>query len=177
MATAPTKLMTADEFWEFVHRPENQARTFELVRGEVVEMTKPGKLHGFVCGNVARILGNYAVQRKKGYVCTNDTGVIVEHDPDAVRGPDVLFYDDADFVEQINRKWDDKPSLLAVEVLSPSDTMSDLNERISEQLNLGTPLVWLFDPDATKVTVYRPGKNHYVRRSDDELTGEDVLPG
>ena len=34
---ATTKLLTADEFWEFVHRPENEPRSFELVDGEVVE--------------------------------------------------------------------------------------------------------------------------------------------
>jgi Uma2 family endonuclease len=126
MATAPTKLMTADEFGDFVHRPGNRDKSFDLVRGEVAEMTKPGRLHGFVCANIARILGNYAVQRKKAYVCSNDTGVIVERDPDSVRGPDLLFYEDAETVDHINRKWDDKPSLLAVEVLSPNDTMSDM---------------------------------------------------
>jgi Uma2 family endonuclease len=44
------------------------------------------------------------------------------------------------------------------------------------QLNHGTPLVWLVDPESRTVTVYRPGKQHYVLREDDELTGEDVLP-
>src|SRR5262249_15606205 len=92
MTTVSTKPMSADEFWDFVHRPENADRDFELVRGEVVEMTKPGKRHGFVCANVVSILWSFARQRKKGYVCSNDTGVLVEHDPDTVRGPDVLFF-------------------------------------------------------------------------------------
>lgn len=177
MATAPTKLLTAAEFLDFVNRPENEDKRLELVRGEVVEMPRPGKQHGLVRANVTTTLVLYARQRGKGYVCSNDTGVLVERDPDTVRGPDVLFYDDAEDFDQVNPKWADKPSLLAVDVMSPNDTVSDLNERISEQLNLGTPLVWLFDPDAKKVTVYRPGKIHYVRKGDEELTGEDVLPG
>ena len=84
-------------------------------------MTKPGKFHGFVCANIVIILGMFARQRKKGYVCSNDTGVLVERDPDPVRGPDILFCEDADTPDEIDRKWDDKPPLLAVEVLSPND--------------------------------------------------------
>jgi Uma2 family endonuclease len=176
MATAPPKLMTADEFWDFVHRRENQDRVFELVRGEVVEMTKPGKRHGFVCINAGVLLHAYATRRKKGYVCGNDTGVVVARDPDSVRGPDLLFFEDATSYEQIDKKWGDTPPRLAVEVMSPNDTMGEMNERIQEQLDLGTPLVWLIDPESRSVTVYRPGKNLYVRKGDEELTGEDVLP-
>jgi Uma2 family endonuclease len=130
MASASTKLMTADEFWDFVHRPENAHRDFELVRGEVGEMTKPGRWHGFVCANVAGILRDYARKRKKGYVCSNDTGVVVETDPDTVRGPDVQFLEDAGKPEEIDRKWGSEPPRLAVEVLSPTDTVGRVNERI-----------------------------------------------
>lgn len=176
MATAPTKLMTVDEFWNFVHRPENRDRTFELVRGEVVEVRKPGKRHGFVCSNFSRILGNFAVHRKKGYVCSNDTGVVVERDPDSVRGPDILFFEDVATAEEIDLKWGDAIPRLSIEVLSPNDTIGEMNERIQDQLNLGVPLVWLADPESRTVTVYRPGKQHYVRKEHEELTGDDVLP-
>ena len=39
--TVPKRLMTVDEFWEFVNRPENENRWFELRKGEVVEMPRP----------------------------------------------------------------------------------------------------------------------------------------
>jgi hypothetical protein len=42
MATAQTQLMPAEEFFEWIQRPENHARKYELVRGET---TKPGKRH------------------------------------------------------------------------------------------------------------------------------------
>jgi Uma2 family endonuclease len=176
MATAPTKLMTAEEFWDFVHRAENRDRCFELVRGEVMEMSLPGKLHGFVCSNIAAMLFLFARQRKKGYVCTNDTGFVVERDPDSVRGPDIMFFEDADSIEQIDRKWGATPPRLSVEVLSPHDSMSEMNERIAEQLTAGTPLLWLVDPMAHKVTIYRPDQQHYVLGEGDEITGEEVLP-
>src|SRR5688572_17524341 len=119
MASVATKLMTAEEFYDWAHLPENRDKPYELVRGEVVEVTRPGKFHGFVCGNVVAALHNYARQKKRGYVCSNDTGIVVGRNPDTVRGPDVLFFDDAQTAEQIDQKYGDTPALLAVEVLSP----------------------------------------------------------
>src|SRR4051794_6766085 len=99
--TVQTRLLTAEEFYEWANRPENRDRICELERGKIVEVPLPGKLHGLVCANVVGILGNYAASRKQGYACSNNTGVIVERNPDTVRGPDVLFFEDADSVEQV----------------------------------------------------------------------------
>lgn len=176
MATVAAKLMTADAFYEFVHRPENSDRLFELERGEVVEMALPGKHHGFVCGNVAGILRNFAIQRSKGYVCTNDSGVIVERDPDTVRGPDVSFYDDDQDEDSMDRKYTDKPPRLVAEVISPTDRQGRVDFRVSQFLKLGIGLVWVVDPDVRSVTVYRPSKEHYVLLDSEQLTGDEVLP-
>src|SRR5207249_3210009 len=89
--TLPTQ-MTAEEFFDWVNRAENRDRHFELDRGEVVEMSRPGERHGFVCLNVGRLLGNYTYQRRQGYACSNDTGLILQRDPDTVRGPDLVLY-------------------------------------------------------------------------------------
>jgi Uma2 family endonuclease len=37
--------------------------------------------------------------------------------------------------------------------------------------------VWLIDPEARNVTMYRRGKEPFVVEENQELTGEDVLPG
>jgi Uma2 family endonuclease len=180
MATVSTKPMTAEEFYEFTHRPENRDRIFELERGEIVEMSRPGKRHGFICANVVRILGNFASARKRGYVCSNDTGVIVERDPDTVRGPDILFYDEVITYEEIEEKYGNTPPLVAVEVLSPNDTHGKITRRVRQQLVAGTKLVWVVDPEARNGTVYRLGGDqrvtYYVVEENQELTGDDVLP-
>jgi Uma2 family endonuclease len=66
--------------------------------------------------------------------------------------------------------------VLAVEVLSPNDTFAKINRRVQEQLRFGTPLVWVLDPDASNVTVYRPGQPYSIVEQGEELTGNDVLP-
>jgi Uma2 family endonuclease len=178
MSTVATakKLMTADEFYEWVLRPENQGKHFELVRGEVVEMSRPGERHCHVCGNVTGILYNYARQRGKGRVMPNDLGILLERDPDTVRGPDVVFYDDVRPYDQLNPKWAEGVPVLAAEALSPNDRIGKVTRRIREMLQAGIRLVWLIDPDARDVTVYRPGQAPQVFDESQEITGEDVLP-
>jgi Uma2 family endonuclease len=109
--------MTAEEFYVWCHRPENRDRHFELERGKVVEMPRPGERHGVVCHNVNYLLGSYLRQRRKGRVCANDTGLVLERNPDSVRGLDVLLYDQSRPYEQLNAKYSEKLPQLAVEVL------------------------------------------------------------
>ncbi len=113
-AVRKPKLMTADEFYKWVHRPENAGRWFELLRGEVIELPPPMRRHGAVTGNAVRILGNYTFKRRKGYVASNDAGVVLERDPDTVRGPDVGLYEDARSFEELPLKYGEIPPRLAV---------------------------------------------------------------
>lgn len=177
MATAATRLITAEEFFEWANHPDNRDKYCELERGEIVEMSRPGKRHGLVCINAGVILWNYARQRQKGYVCSNDTGVIVERDPDTVRGPDIMFFEDAVTYEELEKGFGATPPLVSVEVLSPSDTPGRLKRRIEEQIQFGIPLIWVVDPEARTVRIIQPGKEDRVLGENEELVCEDVLPG
>ncbi len=171
-----TKRMTAEEFSHWVFRPENEARHFELERGKVVEMPRPGERHGLVCANVTVMLGLYVRTRKKGYTLSNDPGVILERDPDTVRGPDVVYFEKGKPYDQMNPKWIEDPPTLAVEVWSPTDRIGKMTQRVREFLKAGVRLVWVIDPEARDVTVYRPGQDDYVVAAGQELMGDDVLP-
>ncbi len=178
MAAAKTKKkrMTAEEFFDWVHREENDGKHYELVRGEVVEVSRPGERHGVTCGNATWLLNGYARKRRKGYVVSNDTGVILERDPDTVLGPDVQYFDDILAFDDLNPKYTEGTPRLAVEVLSPTDRMSKVLARIEELLRAGIDLVWLVDPDERNATVFRRDKAPHVVGEDGELTGEDILP-
>jgi Uma2 family endonuclease len=177
MSTVTSKdLMTAETFFEWVNLPENRDLHVELERGEIVEMPPPGKYHGFVCGNIARLLGNYAAERGAGYVCSNDAGLVVDRDPDTVRGPDVTFYDDTQTADDMDRRFATEPPLLAVEVQSPNDRVNRTVLRVTQMLQLGVRLIWVVDPETRDVSVYRPGVDPYVAEESQDLTGEEVLP-
>jgi Uma2 family endonuclease len=74
-------------------------------------------------------------------------------------------------------KYAEHLPLLAVEVLSPHDRAGRMMKRALQFVRKGIPLVWLVDGEERDVTVYRSGREPYVLGIDDEITGEDVLPG
>lgn len=169
-------LMTVDEFYDFVNRPENDARIFELVRGEVIELSRPTRVHGRVCMNTSFKMELYVRKRKKGYVVTNDSGVVLGYDPDTVRGPEIAYYEDVHRFEDLPEKWGDTVPRLAVEVLSPNDLASFMTLKVTDYLNSGVEIVWVIDPEARTVTIY--GKTGVQSlKEKDTLTGGDVLPG
>jgi Uma2 family endonuclease len=176
MTTIPAQLLTANEFWDWVHRPENRDRHFELERGKVVEVSRPGEAHGVVCLNAGFLIGSYIRQRRKGYACANDTGIMWESDPDTVKGPDLFFYDKNRTFADLNPKWTDDIPTLVIEVLSPTDRMTKVNRRIGRFVKWGVPLVWLIDPEEQTVTIYRPDCVPEVLERDEELTGGKLLP-
>jgi Uma2 family endonuclease len=176
MASAAGKPMTAEEFYDWLCRPECDDRLFELVRGRVIEMPLRGKLHGFVCANVSHILGNYVWQRGRGYACCNNTGVIVARNPDTVRCPDVIFFRQKATLEEINNAFADRPPALAVEVLSPEDSVGQVLGRVADLLRAGTLLAWVVDPEDRRVFVYSSAGPFFMLAREEELSGGDVLP-
>jgi Uma2 family endonuclease len=173
----PTSLMTAEEFCDWVHQPENQGRWFELVRGRVIPLPGPNRTHGVVGANCGFMVSNYTFQVGKYYVACNDSGVILERDPDTVRGPDVAVYDDASTFAELHPKYGEVPPRVAIEVLSASDRWNVVLRKIMDYLRSGVQMVWLIDPANRDVAVYRPGRDPVVLDGDQELSGDDVLPG
>jgi Uma2 family endonuclease len=176
MASGLTKPMTAEEFYHWVHRPENRDKHFELEEGEVVEMSLPGKKHCLVCGNGVRLLGNYTHLNQNGNVIPNDLGIILERDPDTVRGPDIALYLETIAFDEQESKYSDILPKLIVEVISPNDRWTKMQKRIMTFLRKGVKMVWLLDPEDHTVTVYLPNASHVVLEGDDEVSGFGILP-
>jgi Uma2 family endonuclease len=177
MTIATKRRMTAEEFYEWTNRPENSSKHHELERGEVVEMSRPGELHCLVCANTTRILGNYTFERRKGYVLSNDVGIVWERNPDTVRGPDVVLYNHSRRYAELNPKFCEEVPTLAVEVKSPNDRMNKITRRISQFLNWGVALVLLIDPEDRTIAIYRRDRPPVVLEDDVELIGDENLPG
>ena len=70
----------------------------------------------------------------------------------------------------------DGPPVLAVEILSPSDTHEEIVEKIGEYLEAGT-VVWLVDPDFRNVTVYGPVRRGSFSTPGRNSRGSHHLPG
>jgi len=71
----------------------------------------------------------------------------------------------------------DGAPVLAVEILSPSDTHKDLVDKVQLYLESGVAVIWIVDPDLQNVTVYRPGTDAILLASSQEVIGDPELPG
>jgi Uma2 family endonuclease len=176
MSTVQTTPMTAEEFWSWASRPENQDKLYELDRGEVVATPPPGWLHGALCGWIAHLLWSYVLRRGAGMVTTNDAGLLVGRDPDTVRGPDVMLFSVSRRLEELGQKFSEELPQLIVEVLSPNDRWSRLSPRIRQYEARGVPLIGVVDPEERAITVHRPGELPQVVDEQHELVGNGVLP-
>jgi Uma2 family endonuclease len=176
MATVQTKLMTADEFWDWCCRPENAGKRVELEAGEVIEMPPPGERRGGLVMWIGYLLLNYVIARGRGSV-HGDTRLLVQEGPDTVRWPDVILIDEARTFDQFSPGMCRLVPALIVEVLSPGDLHGQLMRRIKQYLKRGVSLVWAVEPDGRTVTVYRGNELPHVLDESDTLTGDSVLPG
>jgi Uma2 family endonuclease len=66
---------------------------------------------------------------------------------------------------------------LAVEVLSPNNGGVEMDDKLSEYLEAGVPLVWIINPDRRTIRVYRSDGTTRLFRSTDVIENEPVLPG
>ena len=174
MSLTVTKPVTADELWAM---PDDGWR-YELVTGELIRMSPTGQEHGILTFNLALLLGNYIKSQKLGVVCAAETGFKLSSDPDTVRAPDIAFisHERYDKVGRTPKYWEGAPDL-AVKVLSPSDTVKHVEDKVAEWLESGSRMVWVVSPKLHTVTVYRSLTDIRVLTKMDRLNGGDVIPG
>lgn len=161
---------------DLLRLPED-GRRYELVRGELIEMTSPGGQHGRIASRLDRRLGQFVETNALGEVMV-EAGFCLECSPDTVRGPDVSFLA-ADRVppEGLPAGFIAGAPDLAVEIVSPNDTAAKVQAKAQDYLTHGTWLVWVVEPETRTVLVYRPDGSAQLLGADDSLEGEDVVPG
>jgi Uma2 family endonuclease len=169
-----TKLLTADDLWQM---PGN-GRYYELVKGELRAMAPAGGEHGAFTINLTGPMWNHAKTHDLGKVVAAETGFIIERDPDTVRGPDIGFICKSRIPpEGLPKKYIPFAPDLAVEVVSPHDTMEEVEEKVAQWLAAGTKLVWVVLEKQRLIRVYRSPTDVTVLTENDELDGADVMPG
>ena len=169
-----SKLMTADEL---IRLPRDGQR-HELVRGELRSMPPAGFEHGDVTNIIGSSLGPYARLRSLGRVVDGDIGFRLTTDPDTVRAPDVAFVnaERARAAGRVTGYWPGAPDLV-VEVISPNDLYTEVDEKVAEWIEHGARLVFVVNPRRRTVAVHAPGRPVCILTGDDVLDGEDVVPG
>jgi Uma2 family endonuclease len=177
MSASELKLMTADELLTLPSFVNGGDRRYELIRGELRTMSPTKPLHGIVCARLTIELGKFVQEHDLGELFGAETGFLVETDPDTVLGTDAAFVSRERLaqVETFEKFFPFAPDL-AIEVLSPSNTVQEIDEKIHFYFAAGSRAVWVFNPKRRTVAVYRSPFDVRILSEQETLEGGDVLP-
>ena len=143
-------------------------------------MTRRNKHHAKVEARIAKLLGNWLDRQppKTGEVHSGEIGCIIQQDPLITVGIDVAYFDyDVANDDSRGTSFIDGPPILAVEILSLSDTIEDITEKVEDYLAAGVALVWIVSPKFRTVEVHRPDADPELFNVQQTLTADPILSG
>lgn len=151
---------------------------YELINGELVDMGNSGALHGYVCSILVMALMNYILPRKLGIILDSSTAFTMQNGNK--RSPDISFVSKANLqgFEQLPDGFLAGAPDLAIEVLSPNNTIAEIHQKLVEYFENGSRLVWVINLKQHYVLVYRSAQEpDRLLKQSDMLDGEDVIAG
>ena len=169
---ATTRLLTVEDLWEL----EDDGCRHELIRGELLSMAPTGGVHGELLYRIVMLMASQQVH-EQGRVFVGDTGFRISQEEETVLAPDIA-------IVREERLPDDKrirgfipvvPDLV-VEILSPSDRIGRINEKVALYQEGGVKLIWLVDPDRRTVTEYAAEKPVRLLQAGDSLSADELFP-
>jgi len=166
--------MTAEEL---LAMPSDGFR-YELVRGELRQMAPPGEEHGILVVNIALSLGEHVKTNRLGRVYAGKPGFKLTSSPDTVRALDLAFVSQEN-LDRLPPGTGYRPGApdLAVEIISPSDRYTDVEEKVFAWLEAGTRMVLVVNPRKRTVTVYRSLHDIHMLTEAEAIDGADVVLG
>ena len=170
-AIRPTT-MTADDL---LAMPDDGFR-YELVRGELRKMSPASPFHGECALAIGSSLRVFARANRLGRTFGAETGFRMADNH--VRAPDAAFVR-AERAATVRR---DTPGFfpghpdLAVEVISPNDRYTEVEEKVADWLAAGTLAVIVANPRNRTVEIHRSPTDVVVLNEDDILEVQDVVP-
>ena len=149
---------------------------YELADGKLIEK-KMSHLANLTAGRVTTTLTNFTTPANLGDVLPEQTFRCFPNDPALVRRPDVAFITASRAVGLPEEGPINIAPDIAVEVVSPTDRIYDLDEKLSDYRTAGVKLVWVINPKSRTVRVHRLDHSVSELSESETLTGESVLPG
>jgi len=158
---------------------DNPELRFELTaRRELVIAAPTGSKTGWRNSKLNQRLANWVEQDGTGLSFDSSTGFSLPNG--AKRSPDASWLRRERWDALSEREQEGFAPLcpdFVVELRSPEDRLSVLQEKMSEYLENGAQLGWLIDPADKCVYLYRPGQPAERLQEEATIGGEPVLPG
>jgi Uma2 family endonuclease len=167
---------TEDEFFDFC-QINRDLRIERSARGEIIVMSPAGGYSGYQSGEAFTQLSVWAGQDGTGVAFDSSTGFQLPNG--GMRAPDAAWVE-VSRLKKLSHKEKEKfiPLCLdfVIEVASPTDVLSRLQEKMEEYREAGLRLGWLIMPASRQVEVYT-SKGVQRLTSPEALSGEPLLPG
>lgn len=173
MSTTKT-LMTADELLKL----HGDGFRYELIEGELKQMSPAGEKHGAAIGKLTGYLAYYVYENDLGIVCGAETGYKTRSNPDTVIAPDVSFTSKNRLKEEgLVDNYSTVAPDLVVEVISPDDYPKKVQRKVKAWLDFGVLVVITINPNKQAINVFRPNSNNITLTESDTLVLDDVVKG
>ena len=149
-------------------------RKYERLEGELV-VSPTGVQHGYISSRLLAALLEFALKHLLGLVVDSSTGFRLKHGD--CLSPDASFVRRERFGKEFTQKFFPGAPDLAVEVLSPGESLAAIDKKLAAYFADETRLAWVVKPGGQTVRVHRSPKRWKTLRADDCLDGGDLLPG
>ena len=180
MQTFTTNPAIATKTWTdeaFMALPDD-GHHYEIINGELIDMGNSGALHGYVCSLALAALAGYILPKKLGVILDSSTAFKMKNGNK--RSPDIAFFakERLQGMAVLPSGYLEGAPDLAVEVLSPGNTVEEIEDKLTEYFESGSRLVWVIHPTQHYVLVYRSAQEpDRLLKEKDSLDGEEVIPG
>ena len=174
------RLYTVDDVLELQGWDGTRDRKYELIDGELIEMSPANLLHFWLASELTGEIRDYLKHCNIGIVGV-EGAFSPPGDQHNFRVPDVAFIRKDRMPQPIPQTFAGFMPDLAVEIASPSNRLQELHGKAEFYLRNGTELVWILFPESNSAEVCRLGDGGQLAIQsvgvDGKLDGEDVLPG
>jgi len=149
-------------------------RKYEVLGGELM-VSPTGFQHGYISSRLSTALSAFALKHRLGVVVDSSTGFRFKSG--ACLSPDVSFVRKERLRRGIAQQFFQGAPDLAVEVLSPGESLASVRLKLAAYFGEGTRLAWVVNPKEATVRVHHSPRQFKCLRGEDRLEGEALLPG
>jgi len=158
---------------EFLKRPEDRC---ELVEGVLKPKVSPKYQHAKTQLYLLTAFNEWCEKQQTGRVLPEWGIILKRNETDWVPIPDLTYVS----YQRLSAEWDEDTACpvipeLVVEIISPSQTFGDLTEKAEHYLKNDINRVWIVDPQAQTVTVFRKDEGFETFRDKESIT-DSLLP-
>ncbi len=142
----------------------------EVIKGRLRELAPTGGEHGFYEAEIGYELRK---RKPKGYVLVGEVGLVISRNPLTVRCADIVFLS-KEKVKELPKGLIEVPPDLVVEIVSPSNTYEEIEEKIADYMGFGVWRILIVEPAIRKVTLINEERKIAILGFDQEV---EILPG